>query len=411
MFERYRVLGAMLALKEFTAEDLATRADVSRATVRTVIHRQQSDLEVIGVLETGRRGGQPRRYHLKQESVGALMAELRSAENEISAKSARFASPGGFNTDAEVQGLPSPLEALPAEVELARDILLDEVPGLPPGEDRRWRVALAQTAIQGASHVLQQSPNADDRSRGEWVLSFFDFLADLALTEDALYVDAPEDVLNSMKTAASDLKMLLATDDDLLSDWVRSLRERVIESPTAKVLLEAAPEIMNGMTGETDWRSKLVVLLDAVGEASPAATNWLEDLLQKYKVDVRRLTYDVVDEQPHLTTDSDATRTPFFQTAEEDATPTGFNPVFVYEVNSTDPLYAREAIKHVSSLSSGVGEFFVVSDQFDPILNNEVNSRSGHFLPTQGLTDRGVLGALGVEALGPPQPGTETSAH
>ena len=58
MLERYRVLGAMLALGEFTVSELVAMSDVQGPTVRTILRRESHYIEEVGTVPTGRRGGQ-----------------------------------------------------------------------------------------------------------------------------------------------------------------------------------------------------------------------------------------------------------------------------------------------------------------------------------------------------------------
>jgi tetratricopeptide (TPR) repeat protein len=78
MTERYKVLGAMITLGEFTVEELAKRTNVKPNTINTVLTRERPRLEEIGYEETGRRGGQPKKYHIRPDQLYALQAELEN---------------------------------------------------------------------------------------------------------------------------------------------------------------------------------------------------------------------------------------------------------------------------------------------------------------------------------------------
>jgi len=75
---RYRIVGAMLELGEFTYADVMKRARVDSVdTVRTIVHRNPDLVETIGQVATGQRGGQPQRFRLRDEAAAGLRAELR----------------------------------------------------------------------------------------------------------------------------------------------------------------------------------------------------------------------------------------------------------------------------------------------------------------------------------------------
>lgn len=78
MSERYKVLGAMTALDEFTVEDIVTKTGVKPNTVQTLIARHKHILKEIGNEGTGRRGGQPKKYRIRPEAVDSLYSELEA---------------------------------------------------------------------------------------------------------------------------------------------------------------------------------------------------------------------------------------------------------------------------------------------------------------------------------------------
>ncbi|MGI8802318.1 MAG: hypothetical protein ACR2KV_09130, partial [Solirubrobacteraceae bacterium] len=80
MLQQYKTLGAMLALREFTADELAAQAGVKRASVQTVLTRHRDWLEPIGRQATGRRGGQLVRYRLRPHAVEEVRRILRGVE-------------------------------------------------------------------------------------------------------------------------------------------------------------------------------------------------------------------------------------------------------------------------------------------------------------------------------------------
>ena len=69
MFEQIKILNAMLALDDFTVEDLSKFADVKPKTVYTVLDRRRLLLKDPAIMKTGRRGGRPVRYSLRPAAV------------------------------------------------------------------------------------------------------------------------------------------------------------------------------------------------------------------------------------------------------------------------------------------------------------------------------------------------------
>jgi hypothetical protein len=80
VLERYRTLGAALALGEFTVPEVARLSGVRESTVRTTLRREGSFVEQIGTQKVGRRGGQPIRWRVRPKARKRLRAQLRELE-------------------------------------------------------------------------------------------------------------------------------------------------------------------------------------------------------------------------------------------------------------------------------------------------------------------------------------------
>src|ERR1051326_3962163 len=76
MSATYRVLGSMLALKQFTSKDLEAHSSVSPHTVRSTLDRRKDLVQEVGIQETNRRGGQLIRYRIRDESLDKLRKEV-----------------------------------------------------------------------------------------------------------------------------------------------------------------------------------------------------------------------------------------------------------------------------------------------------------------------------------------------
>ncbi len=120
MTEKYKVRGAMLALREFTVEDLARHSGVNPRTIHTELIRAGDLVEKLPPAAGPKaRGGQRLRYRVRVPRLEALRRQL---ETEYSALSQIF----------------KPAGSVPVETPLALQVAEDAVDRLPdtPAEDR-----------------------------------------------------------------------------------------------------------------------------------------------------------------------------------------------------------------------------------------------------------------------------------
>jgi predicted ATPase/DNA-binding CsgD family transcriptional regulator len=136
MLKRYRTLGAMLALGEFSASDLATLSGVRTSTVYTILRRESDLVEQLPAVPTGRRGGQPHRWRLRTEARERLQNQLCELE-ELGA------GPwfGRQHTDDDT---------LPGGMTAAEDVLLRQLPAAAAAEEQEQLVRLAQAQLEAA---------------------------------------------------------------------------------------------------------------------------------------------------------------------------------------------------------------------------------------------------------------------
>lgn len=144
MTKRYRILGAMLALGEFTVRDVARQTQIHENTVRTVLNRDCSDcIQRVDMEPTGRRGGQPVRYRLSEEAreklqgmLTNLFAELGRAGQAVTDPAAVAEEMAPFLRDAEAQ-------------------ILSDFPRCGSREERTRLLALARVTSQGKREDLE----------------------------------------------------------------------------------------------------------------------------------------------------------------------------------------------------------------------------------------------------------------
>lgn len=137
MLERYKTLGAMLALGEFSISEVAILSGVREPSVRTILRREDAYAEQIGTQPSGRRGGQPRRWRVRPEARERLRNELKELER---------LGAGPWIGASEQGHTPVP-EALIA----AQNVLLREVPAAADPAERSDLVKLAEAQLEIAA--------------------------------------------------------------------------------------------------------------------------------------------------------------------------------------------------------------------------------------------------------------------
>ena len=145
MSERYRALGAVLALGEFSVPEITALSGVREPTVRTILRREDEYVEQIGAQSTGRRGGQRAQWRLRpnaRERLRDLLLELE-----------RLGAGPWLNEHPDENHTPW------AGVTAAEDILLRLPPASSDETDRADLVKLAQAYLDTAQ-ALRQTPTS-----------------------------------------------------------------------------------------------------------------------------------------------------------------------------------------------------------------------------------------------------------
>lgn len=213
MLERYRTLGAMLALGEFSVPEIAALAHVGEPTVRTVLRRESRYVERVGAQRTGRRGGQPARYQLLPGAREAIRATLEQLE--ILGAGSWLGDPSGPDSQA-------------AALLAAEDVLLRRVPAATDIAERSRLIALARTQMETAAVPVAPSAGADLVSDHMRVVKLLLNLEDMEQS-----TARPQSAVWRKQVWQTSLELLLAagrTKDVWLGDAVR---RRVEASPLA----------------------------------------------------------------------------------------------------------------------------------------------------------------------------------
>jgi hypothetical protein len=172
MLNRYRILNAILALREFTVADLAHYSGTKENTVRTVLARESRFVERVGTRGQGRRGGQPVQYQLRTDAEHELVGILREVDN--------------FGADLPPL-TPNCSEADPVMLSLiaAEDVLLRQLPTAGP-EDRAELLNLATADFETVEFLADQGEVAVHRALIDLLLRLSEVEQEAsALTPDA----------------------------------------------------------------------------------------------------------------------------------------------------------------------------------------------------------------------------------
>jgi hypothetical protein len=378
MLHRYRVLGAILALREFTIADLAHYTGVKETTVRTILNREARYVERAGTQARGRRGGQPIKYRMCADAEQDLVRILREVE-------AVGAAPGGAGSaDADD---PSTLSLVAAE-----DILLRQLPlSMPPDRGRLLDLAVAD-------FETAQFTAAPGQREAATHLAVVDLLIRLAEVEqEALLLTTPTgDGGGSHRRGAStvapsheaekkltvlgrDLDKILSelpelSDKNLLPDLFR----RIGSSPFAQVLLQAPDSGPDAALGT----SPQVLLLDA-----PPGDNHGISAFVKKVLTQERVRFVPV---PHSRWHGMARGLHSESTPPHNLIPL---TAFCAAVDVGNDTW-RTALKPFGATYGALRRTVVVADRYDEEISNHVNQLQGRFLCAQGLQPASLLGAL-----------------
>ncbi|GIF15740.1 hypothetical protein [Actinoplanes teichomyceticus] len=236
VLSRYRVLNAILALREFTVTDLAGYSGVKENTVRTVLARDARFVERGGTRAQGRRGGQPIQYRLRADAEDELIGVLRELEGV-------GANLPPLVTDQED---PAMLSLIAAE-----DILLRQLPQAPPA-DRAELVGLA-TADYEAVEFLVDS----DRGEAATHRRVVNLLLDLAEVEqEVMTLAAPDADIRSPDWPARMTEMLSHEAEKKLEAVGRQWRHLLLSWPALSDR-ELLPDLVRRIG--TSWFSAIIL--------------------------------------------------------------------------------------------------------------------------------------------------------
>ena len=388
MLERYRTLGAMLALREFTVADLARYSGVKEATVRTILAREGRYVQRHGVVPSSKPGGQPVIYSLRSDAEPQLVEVLRKLE-AIGASGPAFHESA---TESTTQ--------VPAALVAAGDVLLRRIPSASGAVERHQLLELAAIDFKT---VLQAVPDGAEREVATH-MKVIDFLLRLSRTEQQIpspgmyaymtqeslqFVGVPsagpraEEGLHQLSADLYDLltEMPELQDKHLLPD----LFKRVGTSPLAPALLPPPGEPPVNL-------SPHVILFDTGSPETADVLEYVKEVLGNQKISFSRLPATSLDVR------SEEKQQVIEQRSIIDPSPYAA-VLMTIEVGDEK---GRSALARASEMYGPLRKFVVIGDRYDNELCNQVTALQARYLSFQGLRSPSLLGALSAAMTEPP---------
>ncbi|MEU9575628.1 EAL domain-containing protein [Streptomyces massasporeus] len=155
MQQRYRTLGAIVALDVFTIADVVEYSGVKENTVRTVIARERAAkrVEDLGEMPTGRAGGRPKLYRVVPDVKETILDDLLLGLPDTSLGqrgSAEYELPPSVGRDLTKRDTDPGEKHVLDSLLVAEDTLLCKVPGEPEEERRRELIEFARVCVHDA---------------------------------------------------------------------------------------------------------------------------------------------------------------------------------------------------------------------------------------------------------------------
>ena len=342
MLERYRTLGAMAALREFTVADLARFSEVKPGTVRTVVQRNKHLLEERGKETTGSRGGSFVRYRLAPGAEAELIGELKEIERVGAIREAKH--------EEEAEGLPTELIA-------AEYTVLTEFPATDDPDQRRRLLELARTSLDDVM--------TDAKSGGSWgpeveahrrILDFLIRLSEKELAaKDDTEANRPlaelfkEFVWLSLSTQLTDERIIEQVHDRLLDSPLNPSRSLKIDKV---VMVRDTEQKDNRETRRVEETLELAIPSGLI-ESAPLSA--LPRLIEQFS--------------PAQT-------------------------LYVLLLNVATRSKWSRALSEIHAAARAGDELVVFSDRFEPTLANEVHELRGDYVTVEGLSRDGIVGAI-----------------
>jgi hypothetical protein len=347
MLEKYRVLGAMAALREFTVADLARFSDVKARTVQTVLDRNKNLREEIGRESTGRRGGSYVRYRLAPDAETELISKLRTLE-----------SVGAIHRPKSAEAS----SKLPNELVAAEYTVLTEFPAADSSDDRRRLLSLARSSLDDVRDDTSLDQAQDLQVEAH--CRILDFLIRLSEQELAAQDDVKlrppwsqlfgEFVSLSLSVQLTDKRIIEQVQTRLLESPLNPSREgrRRVGARTSVIVVTDAEQ-----NAATSTRGVAAVIEEEIGD----------DRIDVTSMDIDSELAEATFEVPDLCV---------------------FSLVAARQAGWSRALGVMQAARRAGC------EVVVFADRWEPTLANQVQERQATYVPLEGLSREGVVGAI-----------------
>jgi hypothetical protein len=292
MSERYKVLGAMLALGDFTVPELTQYSGVSPQTVRTVVSRERRNLKPLGIEAATGRGGRFKRFQVQPAQAEGIRQEL----NELYRALPRESPVPGQQTESQ----PVPLAILAAE-----DVLIRRFPQAGALEERKRLLNLAESVWQRYCSAL---PEENLPSTARLYLDSLDGLrklcsAELATTYEPFFSGLAFDrAKESMRVVAAAFKR--AGQAEHAAELLDRALASSAGSPSAEIIRSKTMEMSESLEHpEVYVREAAVQAAATAASASNASWKLASDIVTRLQQDgdpvVRRTAAEVLGELIH----------------------------------------------------------------------------------------------------------------
>ncbi len=213
MLEQFRTLEAALRLVEFTAAQLARESGVAEGTVQKTLQRHAELFDKSEGPRTGRPGGQPRLYKVRQAARSSLAAAVQAAVDE-----------------PELPPLPTKSTGELLGLLLAEDTLLRVIPRAARGDRRKLLSAVnSQFALAG---LPKEAAKADSlQALHETLVSLVDYQewleAALKRSSQSIPYRTWQKVIDAIECILSFKERQDRQDNPERLDWTIKLLERL----------------------------------------------------------------------------------------------------------------------------------------------------------------------------------------
>ncbi|MGW1496449.1 hypothetical protein [Streptomyces sp. NPDC002402] len=360
MLQRYRTMGAMVALDTFTVDDLARLTGVAKDTIYKVIarEREKENVEVLEEIPAG-RGGRVKRFQIVPSKRGSLLMELRRVEDVGRVRLARDAN---LATHPEIKE-----EAALSALLAAEDVLLRQLPDEHDPQRKQELIDLAQISLADASGSGALDSLAPGGQALEAHRAAARFLLTLALSEQEAAEQQDESVPHNELTERFKKVVALAAAADEKS-LVDDLRERFQTSRHAH-------------TATHGRRVGPVLVVPFTGSEAQQAVPNLFEIMNQGRVRYRLQQLHDLRQHPW------SSRTKRTRVTCVLALPSLLAPAMHHD-------WHHALHEFLIACRGADSQPLVVSDLFDPRINQEACALGLQYLAVEGLQPSGLLGVI-----------------